>query len=300
VNRASGARARTGPPEAVAMLPNLVTLLALACGLTAIREALAGNYRMVILLLVAEAILDGMDGRLARALGATSGMGEQLDSLCDAIGFGVAPAMVVYSLIHPHAHGGVGALAWFAALFYACTIVLRLARFNTLIDDHTLPLYHKEFFVGVPAPAAAWLVLAPVLAYQAFGHGWWSNIWVCSAWLLVVGVLAFSRLPTYSAKTVKVTKRFAPVLLLVAVVLIAGLFTFLYPTILIVLLVYLCHIPFAVRRFVWLSHHPEAWESVGYRIPRRHRGRPRFPRRASATPRTGRVRGGRGHRPSLH
>jgi len=279
------------------MLPNLVTLLALACGLTAIREALSGHYGAVILLLVAEAVLDGMDGRLARRLGATSSMGEQLDSLCDAIGFGVAPAMVVFSLIEPHMRGA-GTLAWFAALFYASCVVLRLARFNTLMDDHTLPRYHKEFFVGVPAPAAAWLVLAPVLAYQAFGRGWWTNTGVCCAWLVVIGVLAFSRLPTYSAKTVKVTKRFAPVLLLIAAALIAGLFTFVYPTMLIVLVIYIAHIPFAVRRFVWLSHHPEAWESVGYRIPRRRR-RPRILRGAGGGSRGETARVGRNHRP-LH
>ncbi|MDR0436141.1 MAG: phosphatidylcholine/phosphatidylserine synthase, partial [Propionibacteriaceae bacterium] len=187
-------------PRPVAMLPNFLTLLALACGLTAIRFAIAGNYSMVVILIVAEALLDASDGRVARALGATSPMGEQLDSLADAIGFGVGPAIVTYTLISETDHRKLWMLAWFAALVYASAIVLRLARFNTDLGDDDRPDYMKEFFIGVPAPAASWLALAPVVALLGFGKGWWSHPVVVACWLLLVAALAFSRIPTLSFK----------------------------------------------------------------------------------------------------
>ncbi|MDR2620747.1 MAG: phosphatidylcholine/phosphatidylserine synthase [Propionibacteriaceae bacterium] len=234
----------------VAMLPNLLTLLALACGLTAIRFAIVGNYRMVVILIVAEALLDASDGRVARALGATSSMGEQLDSLADAIGFGVAPAIVTYTLISETDHRRLWTLAWFAAMVYVSAIVLRLARFNTDLEDDDRPDYLKEFFIGVPAPAASWLALAPVIAMLGFGQGWWSHPIVLAAWLILVAALAFSRIPTLSFKKLDMPSPAIRVgLLFVALLLVAGVFTHPAGTMLVVLGLYFAHIPFAIYQY---------------------------------------------------
>ncbi|NEW36980.1 CDP-diacylglycerol--serine O-phosphatidyltransferase, partial [Nocardia cyriacigeorgica] len=116
----------------------------------------------------AAAVLDTLDGRLARMLAATTKIGAELDSLSDAISFGVAPALVLYiGLLSDNSTG------WIIALLFAVSIVLRLARFNTLMDDDTRPDWAREYFVGVPAPAAALIALAPIALYVQFGDGWW-------------------------------------------------------------------------------------------------------------------------------
>jgi CDP-diacylglycerol--serine O-phosphatidyltransferase len=204
-------------------------------------------------------------------LGAQSEMGVQLDSLCDAIGFGIGPAFVTYSVAQQGANRLMSTVAWFAAMVYAAAIVLRLARFNTLLEDENRPLFHKEFFVGVPAPAAAWLALTPVVAHQAFGEGFWSSSWFCSAWLVFIGVLAFSRIPTYSFKKWLLTRRQTAFLLFGAALAIAGLFTWPYIDMLAILVLYVATIPFAIRRYRWLLAHPQAWDEIGYKIPKRSR-----------------------------
>ncbi|MDR1078116.1 MAG: phosphatidylcholine/phosphatidylserine synthase [Propionibacteriaceae bacterium] len=258
-------------PRAVSQLPNIVTLMALACGLTAIRCAFSGNVKLVLVFMAAAALLDGLDGRLARALDAQSAMGAELDSLCDAIGFGVAPAFITYALalstdpqervVQALSNPALAQLAWIAPLIYVGAIVLRLARFNTLLDEPDQAAYAKEFFVGVPAPAAAWLALAPVVALQAFGDGWWSSPLVCSLWLIAIGCLAFSRLPTFTFKTVHLTQRQVPAVLFGAVIGLSALFTFPYLTIFALLLAYLVQIPFACRSHHWVVRHPQAWKA---------------------------------------
>jgi CDP-diacylglycerol--serine O-phosphatidyltransferase len=269
----AGAKAAAPPDrprsKAVSQLPNLVTLMALACGLTAVRFAFTDNIKAVLAFMAAAALLDGLDGRLARALDAQSAMGAELDSLCDAIGFGVAPAFITYALALStdpverialvESDPRLATLAWVAPLIYVGAIVLRLARFNTLMNGPDQAHYTKEFFVGVPAPAAAWLALAPVVGLQAFGEGWWSSPLVCSLWLIAVGCLAFSRLPTFTFKTVHLTQRQVPALLFGAVIAMAGLFTFPYLAIFAFMVVYLAHIPFACRSHYWVVRNPEAW-----------------------------------------
>ncbi|MDR1450300.1 MAG: hypothetical protein LBI84_08905, partial [Propionibacteriaceae bacterium] len=150
-------------------------------------------------------------------------------------------------------------LVWLAALVYAGTIVLRLARFNVLQDKPNPLDIDKEFFVGVPAPAAAWLVLAPAVCRAALGEGWWSHALAHSIWLIAVACLAFSRIPTFTFKTVHLSPRHVPIALFACLVLIAGLFSFPYATIVGLLAFYLAHIPFAIRARRWLLRHPQAW-----------------------------------------
>jgi CDP-diacylglycerol--serine O-phosphatidyltransferase len=260
---ASQAGRQTRPVE---LLPNLITLCALACGLTTIRFALVGEYNVVIMLIIVAAILDATDGRVARALGAESTMGEQMDSLCDAIGFGVSPAIVSYTLIADD-HGRMWALAWFAALVYASAIVLRLARFNTDLEDEERPDYMKEFFIGVPAPAASWLALAPVMCRQAFGEGFWTHPVFMAWWLIFIAALAFSRIPTFSFKKLDMKNaRLQVGLLFSSLMVIAGLFTVPYLVILTVLIVYIGTIPFSI--LIYTKHKSHASLPGGYAAAR--------------------------------
>src|SRR5271166_5796389 len=126
-----------------------MSVLAICAGLTSIRFALEGRPHVAMALIAAAAILDGLDGRVARILDAESRMGEEIDSLADAVNFGVAPAVVIYvSMLNSSSAGWV-------VLLYAVSIVLRLARFNALLDDSSQPAFAREFFVGIPAPAGA-------------------------------------------------------------------------------------------------------------------------------------------------
>ncbi len=247
----------------ILLLPTVVTLAALACGLSGARYAADGKPLLALGLVGLAAVLDALDGRLARLLSATSKMGAELDSLCDAIGFGVTPALITYFIvIHPHS-GATRDWGWIAVVVYAACIVLRLARFNTLLDDPNRPAFTKEFFVGVPAPAAALLALVPVLTKVRFGDGWWCSPVTTSLWLVTIAALAFSRLPTFSAKTAKVSPGRVPFLLLAAVVLLAALMTQPLLTVLVIDALYLLHIPYAWYSYRWLAAHPDAWEAAG-------------------------------------
>ncbi|NIJ10265.1 CDP-diacylglycerol--serine O-phosphatidyltransferase [Saccharomonospora amisosensis] len=245
--------ARTTP--GVRLLPNAITVLALCAGLSAVQFALVGQHVLAIGAIGVAAVLDSLDGRIARLLDATSKMGAELDSLSDAISFGVAPALVLYIWL-----AEAGRLGWVAALIFAVCIVLRLARFNTLLDDTEQPPYAGEFFVGVPAPAGGLLVLLPVIVTLQFGEGWWSSQAAVWLWTVAVAGLLISRIPTLSLKKLRApAKAVAP--LLVGVGLVAAAIIQ-YPLIALIaaLLLYLVHIPYSVHRYRWLAKHPEAWD----------------------------------------
>jgi CDP-diacylglycerol--serine O-phosphatidyltransferase len=246
--------ARSAPPG-VRLLPNAITVLALCAGLSAVQFALSGDPTGAVVAIAVAAVLDGLDGRLARLLDATSRMGAELDSLSDAVSFGVAPALVLYVWgLHGDRAG------WVVALVFAVCMVLRLARFNTLLDDTEQPPYAKEFFVGVPAPSAGLLALLPLVLTAQFGYpGWWAQQPVVMVWMVAIAALAVSRVPTLSLKTVKAPPQaVAPLLILVAL-LAAGVITFPLIALAIAMVLYLVHVPYAVYRYAWLSKHPEAW-----------------------------------------
>ena len=141
-----------------AVLPNTVTALALCSGLTAIRFAILGNWEVAVLMVLAAAVFDGLDGKIARLVRAESRFGAELDSLSDAISFGVAPALILYlwSL------NGLGRFGWMIALLLALFCALRLARFNANIDREDQPHKSAGFLTGVPAPAGALLAMTPL------------------------------------------------------------------------------------------------------------------------------------------
>ncbi|MFI2281757.1 CDP-alcohol phosphatidyltransferase family protein [Nocardia beijingensis] len=240
--------------RSVRLLPSIVTILALCAGLSAVKFGLDGKLGIALAMIGAAAVLDTLDGRLARMLDATTKMGAELDSLSDAISFGVAPALVLYvTLLSSNSVG------WIVALLFAVSIVLRLARFNTLMDDDNRPDWAREYFVGVPAPAGALIAVVPVALYVQFGDGWWVGFYEVAAWTVFAAALCVSTIPTLAMKSVSVAPQAAAGLLVLVALAAAALVT--YPIVLLLVLValYLGHIPFAWHSQRWVAARPETW-----------------------------------------
>src|SRR6202046_5240769 len=155
-------RRRFRPIPVRMLVPNMITLLAICAGLTAIRLSTEGRMELAGAAIVFAAVLDGLDGRVARMIKGQSKFGAELDSLADFVNFGVAPGLILYFWqLHELGNGG-----WIAAMVYAIAGGLRLARFNATMDDPNKPAFAANYFTGVPAPAAAVIVLLPI--YLAF------------------------------------------------------------------------------------------------------------------------------------
>jgi len=198
------------------LVPNLITLLALCSGITAIRLGLEARYELAVAAVILAIVLDAIDGRLARFLKGTSRFGAELDSLADFVNFGVAPALILY-FWGLHELGNAG---WIAAMVFAISTGLRLARFNVMIDDPNKPAWAGNFFVGVPAPAGAITVLLPIYVYFLGMPRVAFVAPVTLVYTLAIAFLMVSRLPVFSGK--RVGKRVAPEMVLpvfVAVVL---------------------------------------------------------------------------------
>ena len=190
------------------LLPNMITLLALCAGLTAIRLSMEGKLEWALAAIVFAGVLDGIDGRVARMLKGTSRFGAELDSLADFVNFGVAPALILYfwGLHELHSAG------WIAALVFAICAALRLARFNVMIDDPNKPAWAGNFFTGIPAPAGAIVVLLPIYLYFLGVSNGLVTIWLTFFYTLAIALLMVSRLPVFSGK--RVGKRVPPEMVL--------------------------------------------------------------------------------------
>jgi len=229
------------------LAPNLVTLLALCAGLTAIRMAFENRYTLALAAIVFAAILDGIDGRLARFLKGTSRFGAELDSLSDFVNFGVAPALVLYFWgLHDLKSAG-----WIAAMVFAICAGLRLARFNVMSEDPDRPAWAANFFVGLPAPAGAITVLLPIYAVFLGVPRSAFLIWLTLFYTLGIASLMVSRLPVFSGKRVgtRVPPEMVGPLIVVVVLFMALLIA--YPWIILTAgtLAYLASLPFG-----WLSY----------------------------------------------
>jgi CDP-diacylglycerol--serine O-phosphatidyltransferase len=186
------------------LLPNLITLLALCSGITAIRLGVQGRFELAVGAVLISVILDAIDGRLARLLKGTSRFGAELDSLADFVNFGVAPAMLTYfwSLNRLQTAG------WIVALALAICCALRLARFNVALDDPKKPAWATGFFTGAPAPAGAGLAMLPMyLGFLAEASDGRAYAWLIAPYVVAVAILMISRVPTYSGKNIG---RFVP------------------------------------------------------------------------------------------
>jgi len=258
-------------PRGLRILPSATTVLAICAGLTSIKFALDDRPHIALALIGAAAVLDGIDGGIARALDAQSRMGAEIDSLADAVNFGVAPALVVYVTLLPTSPVG-----WIVVLLYAVCIVLRLARFNALLDDDTRPAYTREFFVGMPAPCGAVGAIGPLAAKLQFGDGWWTSQWFVCAWLVACSMLLVSRIPTLALKSISVPPNAAPILLILVALAAAGLLLFPYILVMLIIAAYLFTIPFTIRSQRWVAARPETWDAK----PQQRRAARRANRRA--------------------
>ncbi len=252
-------RRRFRPIPIRTLLPNVITLLALCAGLTAIRLAAEARYELALAAIVFAAVLDGIDGRIARMLKGTSRFGAELDSLTDFVNFGVAPALTLYFWgLHELKSAG-----WIAARVFAISGGLRLARFNVMIDDPKRPAWAGNFFVGMPAPAGAITVLLPVYLYF-LGLPRVGVVQVASfLYTLLIAFLMISRLPVYSGK--KLGTRVPPDMVLPVFVLVVLFFALLisYPWQFLTIgtLIYLAVLPFgwlSYRRYARAEAQPDA------------------------------------------
>lgn len=230
------------------LLPNALTLIALCSGLTAIRYGLTGDYRSAVLAVIVAAIFDALDGRVARRLNVTSRFGAELDSLSDFCAFGVAPALLVYlSSMEP-----AGSLGWVITLMFPICSAMRLARFNVgLTTDEPPPVWAAAFFTGVPAPVGALLVLVPLMLSLSpdLSWTWLRHPIVGGAFLIAVGALMVSRLPTFSFKKGRIAPHLVlPVFLGIALV-VGLLATSPWVTLPCIMLLYLGSLPLSWRAY---------------------------------------------------
>ncbi len=243
------------------ILPNVVTLLAMCAGLTAIKFAIEENWFWALAAIVFAAFLDGIDGRVARFLKGTSRFGAELDSFADFLSFGVAPAIILYIWILDT----IPTLGWIAALIYAICNSLRLARFNLSIGEEKKEGWRLYFLVGVPAPSGALLVLLPVTLYliglvsqqQYFAYGI-----IC--YTIFVALLMVSRIPTYSGKTLgsKVRRDFVFPILVGFVLYVALTVSFPVTMLASLTTLYLFSIPFSCRSWIWYKRQEKGEESL--------------------------------------
>lgn len=240
-DEARGPRLREIPVRL--MVPNLITVLAICAGLTGIRLAFEARYELAVAMVLLAAFLDGIDGRVARLLKATSKFGVQMDSLADIINFGVAPALVSYAFLLD----GARSLGWIAALLYAIAAGLRLARFNVMEDRGIKAPWQSEFFVGVPAPMGAMLVLLPVYLGFLGVEKTQFFIYASVAYTVLIGYLLVSRLPVWSGKSGRIRRDLMPPALLVVVLYVALLMSYTWEVLSVTVVAYLLVLPFSAR-----------------------------------------------------
>ncbi len=229
------------------LIPNLMTLGALAMGLTAIQMAWDDQWDRAVLAILVAVILDTLDGAVARLLNATSEFGAQLDSLSDFLAFGVAPSIILYSWILEES----GKVGWVAMIVFAAASALRLARFN--VTQKELPDWKKGFFSGVPAPAGAGLALLPLIVWIQAEPRFFEEFAFASPlvglWTIFIAAMMVSRIPTYSTKRIKMPAKFGMPALGLAVVFIAALVHAPWLTLTVSAFLYMAAIPLAISHF---------------------------------------------------
>jgi CDP-diacylglycerol---serine O-phosphatidyltransferase len=233
-------------PRMMQLLPNMFTVLALCTGLSAIRFALLERWDMAVVAILIAAVLDTVDGRLARFLGSVTDFGAELDSLADVISFGVAPAVVSY-LYSLHHWKGFG---WGVSLFFCTCMALRLARFNVHRQLPLLapPAFGAGFFTGVPAPAGAFLALLPLMVTFVFESTVLAPFWF-AFFMMGSALLLISRIPTFSLKKVRIPTRAMIPFLVVVAFLAAALLSSPWETLIFIGFLYACSIPLC---FFWV------------------------------------------------
>lgn len=247
------------------LLPNLATIAGLCTGLSAIRFAMLDRYQEAVIAILIAAFLDGIDGRIARLLKASSDFGAELDSLSDFICFGVGPAVVVYMLTLNE----LGGFGWGITLFYSVCMALRLARFNAMnikeqreafkdthdkIKESPIVIAGKnKFFVGTPAPSAAFIGLLPLMLHFALDIDWILSPLVYTAFMIAASLLMISRIPTYSFKSAKIPRSWAMASLVIAAIVMALVISAPWIFASGLVIIYIITIPFSYSEFKQLK-----------------------------------------------
>ena len=231
------------------LVPSFITLLALASGITAIRFAMNGDWTSAVAFIIASMIFDMLDGRAARMLGADSRFGAQLDSLADLVSFGVAPALILYMW----SLNQIGDRGWIAALVFCAASAVRLARFNVENARDEGATKSNPYFTGMPTPAAACMVLLPLLVSFQWNADFITQPWISVIFIAITSVLMVSRLPTPSIKYMKLQRQHRVLAGIVFAALAAALIAWPWATMTVGLIIYVASIPFAIY-----MHRPRA------------------------------------------
>ena len=227
-------------------IPSLITIAGLCFGLSAVRFAMLDRWELCIGFIFAAALIDGLDGRAARLLGATSNFGAQLDSLSDFVCFGVAPVLILYMWQLED----LTRFGWAAVLFYAVCGALRLARFNTaIVEEKDQQPWEKRFFVGIPSPAGGLLVLVPLLIAIESDMEYILSPWLVVLHVVVIGALMVSRVPTFAAKNIRIPAHYAIPVMLACAFSVVFLIIEPWKMLSLIGIGYLCTIPFS-----WWEH----------------------------------------------
>jgi len=253
-----------------ALVPNAITALALCSGLTGVRFAISasqsgdiGLWERALFFVIVAAVLDGMDGRIARALKAQTRFGAELDSLSDVIAFGVSPAVIVYlwslQVMSPY--------GWIFALALVVCAALRLARFNANIDAEEQPHKSAGFLTGVPAPAGAGLALLPVYLWLWTGQAVFADPALVAPWTGLVAFLMISNIATFSWTSLRLRSHMRLAFLVVIALLGAALFSAPWPTLTAAAILYVALIPFSMMSYARVRRRRSGERAAAERAP---------------------------------
>lgn len=230
-----------------ALIPNLITLSGLSFGLSSIRFAIEGNYSLAVICILFAGVCDALDGMLARYLDSESDLGFQLDSLSDFLSFGVAPGILIYMAIFYYEESNIGVFATLIFIIFSC---LRLALFNVLHENSkNTEIERIDFFIGIPTPAGAILILLP-LTHTFIGYEWaFENINIVAGYVILISGLLVSKIPTFSIKGRDFLIKSKLGFLFIFLIIILSMINLPWHTLNILALIYLCTIPFSI--FSW-------------------------------------------------
>ena len=230
------------------LLPNTLTIFGVCLGLSSIKFALDTNYTMSVIAIVFAAILDTLDGRVARLIKATSKVGKELDSLTDVISFGVAPSFVMYFWTLNE----VGKIGWMLVLIYTVCCALRLARFNLTVVEET-ETWKINFFEGIPSPAAAGLILLPLILNLSDLVQFENTAIISSIVILMVSILMVSKIPTYSLKRILIPRHLTIFLLLGIGIYLSLLIFYIFKTLFFSGLIYILLLPISYLHYRYIN-----------------------------------------------
>ena len=230
------------------LLPNTLTIFGVCLGLSSIKFALDTNYAMSVIAIGFAAILDTLDGRVARLIKATSKVGKELDSLTDVISFGVAPSFVMYFWTLNE----VGKIGWMLVLIYTVCCALRLARFNLTVVEET-ETWKINFFEGIPSPAAAGLILLPLILNLSDLVQFENTAIISSIVILMVSILMVSKIPTYSLKRILIPRHLTIFLLLGIGIYLSLLIFYIFKTLFFSGLIYILLLPISYLHYRYIN-----------------------------------------------